>query len=131
MITTIDILSSLYDCITAASIPIDGNVYKTLRPSDRQNEDIVINSLPLSGSQTQRCTLNVNCYVPDVFGLISEQEQFMPNLPRLNEIGTAIMALLENEVLADGICWIEMSGVYQEEKINQHYFNVRLQYHGH
>ena len=88
MKTTFDQDNILYGKLIASPLKqaITGGVYKAQRPLNSQNEDVVINGLPISDGTVQLGRGNVNIYVPDVKTTIGGVLQTMPNTHRLGQL---------------------------------------------
>lgn len=129
MKTTFDAENVLYAVLTDSNLltAVTGTLEKWYRTGEG-NEDVVINSLPMSANQTQRCVLNVNVYVADLHLKIGGKMQYQPNMARLHEL--AIMAV---EVLQEGYgegynYWLENQHTVEQPETHEHYINLRVDF---
>jgi hypothetical protein len=126
MRTTLDAVSIVYKLINTSALKtmITGQVLKDKRVCSGK-EDIVINSLPMSGRGMQRCTVNVNIHVPDV----EAKHVFVPDNSRFNALLTVAVSLLENFNGSDYTAWLDMqSNPIEQTDIKEHYVNLRIEF---
>lgn len=137
MLSAIEVINILYvhikNIVVVTGIKkINGSVYKMQRPINSDKEDIVINSLPISGSQIQEGVLNVNIYVPDIKLMNSDKtaSTFLPNTARMTELSRLAINDLSEFWSPDGdyVFELENTGIYPEDN-NQHYINLRIRFY--
>lgn len=110
---------------------INGGVYKMERPINSELEDVVINSLPLSGTQVQEGVLNINIYVKNLAlntGSSTSDEQ--PDTKRITELSKLAMLDFADywSPNADYAFELENTALYSEEN-KQHYINLRIRFY--
>lgn len=130
MKTTLDIIDILYDQLkdSALKTAVSGGIYKNERPDDSTKEDVVINCLPVSGSQLQYATPNVNIYVPDLQIKIAGKPQYKPDFPRLKTLAGLASQLLRKVATPEYSYEIAFQGELREEATNQRFINIRLEF---
>lgn len=131
MKTTLDVTDLLYTTLnTATSLTseISGTVYKLDRPEQSQKEDIVINALPISTTQPQLCTANVNLYVPDIHASISGVSQYMPNTSRIKAILKILIPLLEVKADGDYLFHVANQTEIRERDFKRTLVNIRVEF---
>lgn len=131
MKTTLDTVDLIWNHLNSSSLNqvLTGNIYKKKRPQNSTQEDIVINSLPVSNEQLQQAIVNVNIFVPDVEHSINGSQEKMANWARLK--GLAFLAV---EDLKDGrsgdYTWdIQQQQDIEDEESGQHFINIRVQFY--
>lgn len=129
--SSIDTDDILYKIITegmkAGKIKISGIVCpQDERPDNSETEDIVINTITVTHDKPQSGTSNVNIYVSDKKVKIRGREQRKADREQLRKIGDAVVAYLEAQNIADLEFWIESDTVIKEQKVYQHYRNLRI-----
>lgn len=129
--SSIDTDDILYKIITEGvkqkKITISGIVcVQDERPDDSETEDIVINTISITHDKPQSGTSNMNIYVSDKKVKIRGKEQRKANREQLRKIGDAVVAYLEAQNIADLEFWIESDTVIKEQKVYQHYRNLRI-----
>lgn len=94
MKSTYDITKALYIALNVPSITdlIDGEIFRGDIPANRQKQDIEIGVLVNENKYLQTGYVNVNFYCPQ----ISEGK---PNLIKLDEVNSALMAILDNKLI--------------------------------
>lgn len=94
MKSTFDITKALYIALNVPSITdlIDGEIFRGDIPANRQKQDIEITVLVNENKYLQTGYVNVNFYCPH----ISEGK---PNLIKMNEVNSALMAILDNKLI--------------------------------
>lgn len=92
MKSTYDITSALYKALNVPSITdiIDGEIFRGDLPADRQKQDIQVAVLVNENKYLQTGYVNVNFYCKHI-------AEGKPNLLKLNEVNTALMAILDNK----------------------------------
>lgn len=127
MKTDLDAIQIVYESlVSGGGIGIDGYVYKLIRPVGSLKEDIVINSITANSEQLQTVVLNVNLYVSDIAAKINNQNQYLPNTARLNQLTNKLNDILENLSGSGYLAYIEFQHTLAEKEIQQHYMNTRL-----
>ncbi len=130
MKTTLDSIDILYAILFASALKdeITGKIYKLNRQLGSNKEDVVINSLPITGNQLQRSTLNVNIYVPDMSIKIDGQTQRQPNYVRLKTLAALAVLALADHYNDTYNLWISNQAVLSEDATKQHYVNFRIEF---
>lgn len=132
MRTTLDIVDILYHVLSGSGLAsaISGGVYKH-RPVNSGKEDVVINSLPVSGSQLQEGVANVNIHVPNLaLNIGGIQDRTQPNHDRLKTL-TSLAVTTLNDVWresGDVSFTVLTQSLFEEPEIFEHYVNIRLNY---
>lgn len=129
MKTVLDQTTEIYKLLNIATVKaaINGGIYSTLRPSDSILEDIVVNSVTTGDGSIQYGISNVNIYVPDIIEPVGGKQRYTPNTSKLRTIVNIVKPILEESYGADFSLWIDTTGIFREEAINQHYFNFRIE----
>lgn len=130
MKTTLNAIDIVFQLLRNSPLnsAISGKVYRLKRPLGSTLEDVVINSLPISGEMTQRGTVNVNVYVPDLVVTFEGQTQPQPDYARLNALTTIAVAALADHYHDTYNLWIGAQTVLAETEISQHYVNLRIEF---
>lgn len=130
MKNVLQVIDEVYQVIKVSQLKteITGNLYKLIRPDNSTEEDVVINSLPISGDQIQLATINVNIYVPDKQVKISGKDQQIPDYVRLNTLTELATNTLQEHYAGESAFYISLQQVYREESIKYHYSNIRIEY---
>ena len=94
MKTTFDVLNTIYPVLNVASVTdlINGEVWRRKKPLNRQFQDIVILSLPVSGeydSDLQEGTFMVNIFCPNT-------RDGLPDETTLKSITDAVILVLQD-----------------------------------
>lgn len=105
---------------------VSGGIYKLTRPFDSKLEDVIVNALPITSSDVQRCVVNVNCYVQDITVNINGKSTDMANTKRLKEIAEDVVDLL-NEEADDGYYFHLQNQTVLKADESQHYINLRIE----
>lgn len=132
-IDTDDILYKIVaEAVSTGVVSISGIVCtQGERPDDSETEDIVINTITVTHDKPQTGTSNVNIYASDLKVKIRGKEQRKADRERLREIGDALVSYLDVQNIADLEFWIESDIVLQEQQVNQHYRNIRINWNIH
>lgn len=104
---------------------INGKIYKDQRPTDREAEDIVINSLTMTNAFLQNGVFNVNCYVPKntfTHGGITQKQK---NYTRLKQIADRVYQAL-NDVWKEGFN-LDVVNHQDYEEGDYNYYNFRVE----
>lgn len=133
MRTTLDIVDILYQAIKASSLKtaISGGVYKH-RPVNSGKEDVIINSLPVTGDQLQEGFANVNIHVPNLMLSIGGlQDRTQPDSVRLKALAALAVDTLKNLLAESGDVSFTITNqtVFEEPDIFENYVNIRLKYY--
>lgn len=116
--TVFNAIDTVYNALKSEGL----NVYKLRKPQG-DNECIVINALPLTGSILRRCYVNVNVYVKD---LIVPNQGSLPNTSRLKSLGEEFQPLLTKIITKNAHLYLDSDGVERDEQTGFHYINFRL-----
>lgn len=129
MKTPLYILQLFYKILNITELTdiIDGEIFTNKKPSNRELQDIVINSLPLkSGYLTniQNGTVNINCYCKDLNN--------RPDTLKLMEISDKTIEILEKykqgiTELNFDIVNIDLITEYQQNTMS--FVNIKLNIH--
>ncbi|QDK80832.1 hypothetical protein EXU85_20355 [Spirosoma sp. KCTC 42546] len=128
--TPLDILTILYKLLFASSLKtaITGSVYKQKRPTGSVLEDVVVNSLPVSGDQLQRGAGNVNIYVPDLLETVAGTELRIVDTARLKVLAELAVPLLTEFNCQQYRFWLGPTDVFEEPDTGQTYLNFRIEF---
>lgn len=107
---------------------ITGQVYKEQRPNSSVDEDIVINSLGITGAEFQRGVCNVNIYVPDILATVGNKKQYVQNVTRLDTLATLAMETLKGVFTQEYHFRCTNQYRLSEPDANQHYINLRIDF---
>ena len=132
-IDTDDILYKIVkEAVTSGKVKISGGVFvQGERPDNSEAEDIVINTITVTGEKPQTGTSNVNIFATDNKVKIRGQEQRKADRERLRAIGDALFAHLDAQNVADLEYWIESDTTIKEIEVKQHYRNLRISWNIH
>ena len=132
-----EIEEDVFKLVKASSIAsgISGGVYRNgTRPFNSTGEDAVINFLTGIDGQKQTGIVNINIYVPDID---SGNELLVKNVSRCKQVGIILKDFKESltgsriNTERNGY-WFKHTGdlirTFEEEEINQHYVNLRLEF---
>jgi hypothetical protein len=129
MRTAIDQTTILFKVVDGSPLKtaITGSVYKDQKPANSLLEDIVVNSVTLSGSESliQRGVANVNIHLPNL-------SNGLPNHVRIKQLEDIATPLLEDFTAEDHNFWTEIAGVLiRDESSGKWYLNYRLKFKFH
>lgn len=129
MKTTLDLVDIVWQRLNTSPLKteINGGLFKHRRPAGSQNEDVVINALPINNLQLQSAIVNVNIHAPNLtiqVGSIQDNKQ--PDSERLNEL-TKIAVEALSEVWSDDYNYDVQQEVLIEDE-EDHYINIRLEF---
>ncbi|RPE05554.1 hypothetical protein EGT74_24535 [Chitinophaga lutea] len=132
MRTTLDVVDIVWQWLNASPLKaaITGGIYK-YRPQNSTSEDVVINSLPITGEQVQEGVVNVNIHVPNpILNSNGTQDQSQANHPRLKELASiAVESLTDIWVESAEVNFtVQNQMVFPEPDNNEHYVNIRLSF---
>lgn len=110
-------INEVYSLLVAE---VETPVYKLTKPSKKKDDEyIVLNSLPINAGVLQKCYVNVNYHVKDLSAGISDTATL--------ESGTATLMGILEDVPAKGIIIdFESQEYFREESLGEHYSNIRL-----
>ena len=130
MKSTLEIIDILYQTLKTSSLKsaVNGGLYKLARPDSSEKEDIVINCLPSDNFQMQTAVVNVNVYVKDLNVTINGKRQFVPDTARMKALAALAITDLGSVDTDDYFYGIVSQGTLQEEVINQHFLNLRIEF---
>ncbi|WP_061084575.1 hypothetical protein [Chryseobacterium indologenes] len=126
MNTVIDGKEWILSVLNADKPMISGSIYIDKRPSVSK-EDIVINSITMTGNTFQTGVFNVNCYVPNlsinVGGVITQ----VPDRIRLKTISSHVAKVLKSVYKTQKYnISIENTAQFEEEAEKSSYINFRI-----
>ncbi|AUD00936.1 hypothetical protein [Spirosoma pollinicola] len=114
--------------VTALTGLVTGSLYKMSRPNGSTLEDIVINGLPVNGSQVQLGTANVNIYVPDLLITVGGNSQPVPDTARLEYLEGQAATILSESFTQTHSFTLGSITIIPAEEIPMHYINVRVDF---
>lgn len=123
------VLTMVYQHIQSSPLAsaITGRVEKGARPLNSEEEDICINSLPLTSGQLQKCIVNVNVFVPDIVVDSEEGNETVANYARLEELETLALNVLDN--VYNGYWFdVQQAVIYSDNESKSHYLNIRIDF---
>jgi len=126
MKTTFDILTILYKALDGSALKsaISGGIHKLSRPTGSKVEDVVINSLPITGGQLQRGTANVNIYVPDK----ETGHDRGPDTLRMATLSQIALTAIQDHYSQTYAFWVVNQHDFAEPETRTHYVNLRIDY---
>lgn len=110
------VVDQIYQLLSSVSVKKYKDCKKT---TDNPDQYIVVNSLPVNGGRVQRCFMNVNCHVKDI-------AEGVPNRAKLDEMATAILALIEKKTTSTLLIDVDRQELIREEQLGEHYMNLRF-----
>lgn len=132
MRTTLNIVDILYTVLhgdNALKTAISGKIYKNERPVDSKVEDIVINSLPVTGDQLQAAIGNVNIHIPNLkLNINNVQDNSQPDLGRLGMITDLVVSDVEDYTGPDYWFFIQQQTVFPSDVVGEYYSNIRVNF---
>lgn len=98
-------------------------VYRHTKPLEvKDNEYIVINSLPIGSGILQQCVINVNIHVGDLKG-----KEGYANTKRLDALSETITSHFFDEVVnGDVYMSFESQNTLAERELKEHFSNIRI-----
>lgn len=125
MKTVIDGKEWILELLNANKPTISGKIYIDKRITIN-TEDIVINSLTMTGQFMQNGVFNVNCYVPNLSVKQNDITISIPNRKRLKEISSQVVEVLKYH--ADPKYNLSIENITQLEETNENanYINFRV-----
>lgn len=131
MMTTLDLVDIVWQKLNTSPLKtaITGGLYKHRRPAGSQNEDVVINSLPINNVQLQTGIANVNIHVPNLtIEVNGVQDSKQPNSQRLKELAEMAIEAL-SDVWADDYNYdVQQQMLLEDEEAGDHYINLRIEF---
>lgn len=131
MMTTLDLVDIVWQRVNGSLLKteISGGVFKHRRPAGGQNEDVVINSLPINGLQLQSAIINVNIHVPNILiNVNGVQDNSQPNHIRLQELAAMATTVL-SDVWADDYNYdVQQQTMIEDVEAGDNYINIRLEF---
>lgn len=129
MKTTHDVEGLLYAVLYGSQIMqvISGGIYRKERPSNSSLEDIVINALPITGTQVQRATANVNLHIPDKEFRIGGQTTKRPDTARSKELTDLAVSVLEAYSQQQSY-FVDRQQEIQDPATGRYYVNIRIEF---
>lgn len=126
MKSDIDIKDDIFMFIKGSELEnsVTGKLSKTIRPSNSNDEDIVISILSNQNAQIQEAFINVNIYVPDLIRGGQSEE----NTIRLRELCNLSKTLLEVGRGNDFRFQLDSQRVMQVQGKDEHFINNKLLY---
>lgn len=126
MKSDIDIKDDIFMFIKGSELEnsVTGKLSKTIRPSNSNDEDIVISILSNQNAQIQEAFINVNIYVPDLIRGGQSEE----NTIRLRELCNLSKNLLEVGRGNDFRFQLDSQRVMQVQGKDEHFINNKLLY---
>lgn len=125
MKTVIDGKEWILELLNANKPTISGKIYIDKRITTN-TEDIVINSLTMTGQFMQNGVFNVNCYVPNISINSAETIVQVPNKKRLKEISSQVVEVLKYHADPKYNLSIENIAQLEETNENANYINFRV-----
>lgn len=126
MLVADEVTTRIFEIINASPIAsvITGSVYKDWRPAKSTKEDVVVNTIVMSGSESiiQDATCNVNIHVASLV----TADGLMPNNARFTELIAIVKPLLKESHGKDFIFWTEQTTKIKEQGQEHWYLNFRL-----
>lgn len=129
MKTVIDLVDSIYELLNVSAVNnvITGEVYLDSRPDNSVLEDVVINSLPVTGEQLQRAVVNVNIHVPNLSLTINGQpDTSQPNRKRIKVISDIVIPLIKDAIINDTLTGIQNITMINDKELKEHFLNIRV-----
>ena len=128
--TPLDVLTLLYQALHGSPLwdALQQRGYKNTRP-DNKLESYVVNSLPVSQTQTQLGTGNVNIYAPNIRVKRTEGgiEESLPDTVRLDELVQLALPVLT--IYADHYDMEPvLVSLIEEPETDSHYMNIRIDF---
>lgn len=126
MKSDIDIKDDIFMFIKGSELEnsVTGKLSKTIRPSNSNDEDIVISILSNQNAQIQEAFINVNIYVSDLI----RDGQSEENTIRLRELCNLSKNLLEVGRGNDFRFQLDSQRVMQVQGKDEHFINNKLLY---
>lgn len=118
------VLYKLLNGSTSLRSVFTGEIYIHESPDNINYENITINTLNVSHGMPFTGTSNINIHVPDLLISYNDVEQYVADENRINELTTAVIDILENEIINE--CNIKITNESILENGQEHYANIRI-----
>lgn len=135
MKSTLEIVDIMYaktegSALHQALLP-GGEIYKGQRPVSSQNEDVVINCLPIPNQQLQQTIVNVNIHAPDKEINIGGAVSRVADYKRLKELTEIAIAFYEEDYSGDDYYFElqQQTDPIEDEEAGSHYVNLRIEFY--
>lgn len=130
MKTTDQIVALLYQRLNVPQVTsvITGKIYLYDRPETSTSEDIVLNCLPVTNTQPQMATANVNIYVNDLHAEVGGKAQYLVNTARLKALAAAVIPIIENGASGDYMFSVGSQSTLRERELHASILNVRVDF---
>ncbi|MEO6610745.1 MAG: hypothetical protein ABIT05_01390 [Chitinophagaceae bacterium] len=132
MKTTLDLIDILWTLINGSALKTalvsGGGIYKHERPLNSNNEDVVINSLPIINQDLQVAICNVNIHVPDKTINVTGGQQIVADHVRLKALSTVAVGVLDKNWGDDYNFSVQQQTVMADETPGSHFINIRIEF---
>lgn len=132
ILTEIDIIDAFYGYIASSGLKdtLGGKLYRTPRPINSEDEDMVISVLATGSGQIQPFVVNINIYVPN----IKRGKEFILDEGRMAFLMREAMKVLEHGKIVhqiDGKTYdilfnLESQKIYEVNGVNAHAINHKI-----
>lgn len=132
MKTPIDIINGFVKVLDVplvrSAMKTGGKVFPSKRPVNHKTECIVVNALPATGEQFQRCVANINIHVPNLkLNIGGESDNSHPDVERLKAISDVVLPILTEGLFENTVVTtIENTSIIEEQELYEHYLNIRV-----
>jgi len=108
---------------------ISGGIYKNERPDSSEKQDIVINTITLTGDGVpQRGASNINIYAPDISVKIAGKLQRKVDAEKLSTLTNKVLTILEAASFQGLSFWVSNQSVIKEPELFQHFSNIKIEW---
>lgn len=127
---SVDVLGIVYSVVKGCPVwgLIGGKVFKGNKALNHTGECIVINALPITGVQHQKCVVIINVFVPNRTDIGNGTDKTQANYPRIKELSDPISTLLTDYYHDDYSLIIEQEYITENEGFNEHYNEFRVKF---
>lgn len=133
--TAVQAMDDIKDVIEIADVINNTSLTGELRIMNRRlnsdKEDIVINTIVASAEQITEGYFNVNTHVPNLKNQVAANptavDSTQPNIPRMNEIGSVLMEVIDDYRGFDFILQLDSGGEVIPDGKNW-YYNFKVKY---
>lgn len=110
---------------------ISGDVYMFERPKNSAVQDIVLNTLALTGVQLQAGVFNVNIHSPNVKGVViaGETDNTLPDIAFFDAACTAVVEILKDYNGFDYYLSVDTPGIPIRDTDGTWFVNIRVAYY--
>ena len=131
MKSTLDIVDDIWKVLDVSPLKdeITGSIYKHTRPAGSLLEDVVINTLPITGNQIQEAVANVNIHVPDIEVNVNSVIDKQPNHLRLKALCFIALTSLSDNWDGDYNFDVQQQTLLKDENGGDHYINIRIDFY--